>query len=371
MKKVLAFLTVITMLFLISGCRLVTDKLSDEIKKSTDSSIEEESIGGIPTGFPETVPIHDKAVIVESSREVTDGVESYFVNMKFEGKIGQLSSWYKDTLEKDWQIDSISEGDYDDWAEFYVDAQNSQYYLSVYLYQDAGSNQVAIDINAKEKTEVAEIDEELQEVAGEEQYEDTAAESAITYYGELEDAETAFVCASVGSAWNINEHFPNLDITVYDEYQFDKGNVIRDILDSDKPDIMIIKECAAYFPPEETGMSMDAYRDLIRDWVNLCRSESVIPVITTVVPIDPDNPSNWEGQLESILEFNNWIHQYCRDENISVLDLEAALRVSDGNRILDPNYDSGDGLHPNDLAYSERLDHILIPALEEALEIGH
>ncbi|MCJ7666031.1 MAG: hypothetical protein MUO59_04765 [Actinobacteria bacterium] len=205
----------------------------------------------------------------------------------------------------------------------------------------------------------------------EEQYEEAAAETAAVYSGELENAAIAFVCASVGSAWNINEHFPDFNIEVYDEYQFDKGNVIRDILDSNKPDIMIIKECAAYFPPEEMGTSMEAYRDLIRDWVNLCRGEAVIPILTTVVPIDPDNPGNWNGQIESILEYNDWINDYCANENIPVLDLEAALRVSDGNRILDPKYDSGDGLHPNDLAYSERLDHILIPALEKALEIGH
>ena len=71
------------------------------------------------------------------------------------------------------------------------------------------------------------------------------------------------------------------------------------------------------------------------------------------------------------MEYNDWIKQYCSDEEVSVLDLEAALRVSDSNRVLNPDYDSGDGLHPNELGYTERLDSILIPALERALEIGH
>ncbi|HJX01692.1 MAG TPA: GDSL-type esterase/lipase family protein [Candidatus Humimicrobiaceae bacterium] len=193
---------------------------------------------------------------------------------------------------------------------------------------------------------------------------DELSESSDTYSGELGDARIAFVCASVGSNWNIKDHFPNLDITVYEEYQFDKENVIMDILQSNRPDIMIIKECAAYFPPET---SMDAYKNLIRDWVNLYRDSGVIPVLTTVVPIDPNNPSNQGGQLESILEFNDWIRNYCVSENLSYLDLEAALRVSEDNRTLNPEYDSGDGLHPNDLAYTEKLDHILIPALEQAL----
>ncbi len=117
---------------------------------------------------------------------------------------------------------------------------------------------------------------------------------------------------------------------------------------------------------------MSAYQDLIRDWINLCRGQGVIPVLTTVVPINPDNPSNaGQAHLDSILEFNDWIKQYCSDENISVLDLEAALHISDTNRALNPEYDSGDGLHPNELAYTEKLDNILIPALERALEIGH
>lgn len=204
-------------------------------------------------------------------------------------------------------------------------------------------------------------EEEEQEVTNDEEED---IESSDTYSGELGDARIAFVCASVGSNWNIKDHFPNLDITVYEEYQFDKENVIMDILQSNRPDIMIIKECAAYFPPET---SMDAYKNLIRDWVNLCRDSVVIPVLTTVVPIDPNNPSNQGGQLESILEFNDWIRNYCVSENLSYLDLEAALRVSEDNRTLNPEYDSGDGLHPNDLAYTEKLDHILIPALEQAL----
>ncbi|MEA2016495.1 MAG: hypothetical protein U9O59_07330 [Actinomycetota bacterium] len=215
-------------------------------------------------------------------------------------------------------------------------------------------------------------------VAALEEEEDTREETAEetgepedSYSGELEDAGIAFVCASVGSAWNVGDHFPGLDIAVYDEYQFDKGNVIRDILAGDKPDIMIIKECAAYFPPGDYGTSMEVYKDLIRDWVNLCRGEEVIPVIATVVPVNPDNPDCSEEQLESILEFNDWVREYCEYEEISVLDLEAALRISENDRALDPDYDSGDGLHPNDLAYSEELDYILIPALEDAIDIGY
>jgi hypothetical protein len=236
------------------------------------------------------------------------------------------------------------------------------------------SNKISTGTNVNEKSvspgdnEPAN-DGESQEQVSEETTGESSAQTSQNSWGELENAKIAFVCASVGAAWNIGQHFPQLDIKVYDEYQFDKGYRIQEILNSDKPDIMIIKECAAYFPPDLQGTSMEGYQNLIRGWINLVREQNVIPVLTTVVPIDPDNPSNLEGnrQLVSILEFNDWIKQYCNNENISFLDLEEALRVSNSDRTLDPKYDSGDGLHPNEIAYSEKLDKILIPALEKAI----
>jgi hypothetical protein len=372
MKKIVVCLTIIFILVSICGCSKIAGEVS-EIMEESEAADEEVSgpADGLPSGFPKTVPLHSQADIVESSKETVDGTVSYYVNMKFEGEIGQLSDWYEQKLAENWQIDSVSHGDYDDWAEFYVDAQDCEYYLSVYLYQDAGSSYVSVDINAEGKIGAAGEIQDEEEAVEEEVAEESADGSAVAYSGELEDTEIAFVCASVGSNWNIGDHFPDLNITVYDEYQFDKGNVVRDILERNRPDIMIIKECAAYFPPGDYGSSMEAYQDLIRDWVNLCRGDGVIPVLATVVPVDPDNPENPPGRLESIMEFNDWIRDYCEYEEISVLDLEAALRISEDDRALDPDYDSGDGLHPNDLAYTEELDDILIPALEEALDIGY
>jgi hypothetical protein len=372
MKKMVICMTIIFMLISICGCSKTAGEVSEAVEGPEATSEEvSDTAGGLPSGFPKTVPLHSNADIIESSKETADGTVLYYVNMRFEGEIVQLADWYKQELEENWQIDSVSSGDYDDWAEFYVDAQDSEYYLSVYLYQDAGSSYVSVDINVEGKAGAAGGIQEEEEAGEEETIEEGADGTVVAYSGELEDARIAFVCASVGYGWNIGDHFPDLNITVCDEYQFDKGSVIRDILERDRPDIMIIKECAAYFPPEDNGTSMGAYQDLIMDWVNLCRGDGVIPVLTTVVPVDPDNPENPPGRLESILEFNDWIHEYCEYEEISVLDLEAALRISEDDRALDPDYDSGDGLHPNDLAYTEELDDILIPALEEALDIGY
>ncbi len=365
------FLSLILVIVFSAGCTDLSEKVSDEMEENIEGEEEEEQVlTDFPRGFPSSVPVYPDANILESVKNEVDGKMTYKVVLQCKGEIEELSDWYKKSLEKEWSIGSVSEGDMGDWSEFFAEAQNEDYFLTVYLYQDEGSDNVSIDLNVQSLTEGEDVAEDTEEELVEE--EESTEGSSQSYSGELEDASVAFVCASVGSAWNIGEHFPQLDIRVYDEYQFDKGYRIQEILDSEKPDIMIIKECAAYFPPDSQGSTMSAYQDLIRDWVNLCRGQGVIPVLTTVVPIDPDNPSNaGQAHLDSILEFNGWIKQYCGDEDISVLDLEEALHISDTNRALNPAYDSGDGLHPNELAYTEKLDNILIPALERALEIGH
>ena len=367
-------------IFSAGGCRKIGGKISEKVEEKLSEG-EAESKGSNETSGSvsgsdvlDLVPLHPDASITSSSESTKDEAWTYHIEFDFKGSIDHLSSWYENSFGENWNVVTQSAGDYDDWAEFYIEAENSNYYLIVYLYKDSDSEYIngCIDLEAKSGSVASEqCTEEVVEDGVETTESDEEDFQPVTHSGELTEQKIAFVCASVGSAWNINDHFPDLDITVHDEYQFDKGYVIGEILSSDKQDIMIIKECAAYFPPENMGTSMNAYENLIRDWINLCRGEGVIPVLTTVVPIDPDNPSNWEGMLESILNFNDWVRQYCEGENISILDLEEALRLSDDDRTLDPRYDSGDGLHPNDIAYSEKLDHILIPALEMALSYGY
>jgi hypothetical protein len=373
------FLVLGLILIFLAGCRHIganiPEKISEKATESAGKEPDKKTVAGFPKDFPSSVPIYPNVNIVKSEENKVDGKMTYKIVLQGKGEIKKLSDWYRQSLGKEWNIGAVSEGDMGNWSEFFAEAQNENYFMTVYLYQDDGSDNVSIELNVKCLAEGETVIEVTGQEDAEESTKDTeepTKQSSHSYSGELEDASIAFVCASVGSNWNIVEHFPQLNISVYDEYQFDKGYRIQEILGSEKPDIMIIKECAAYFPPNANGSSMPAYQDLIRDWVNLCRGQGVIPVLTTVVPIDPDNPAQGgQAHLDSILEYNYWIRQYCSDEDISVLDLEAALHISDSNRALNPAYDSGDGLHPNELAYTEKLDNILIPALERALEIGH
>ncbi len=378
---ILLALSLIIISFSFVGCNLIGKKVvSEDITKGNKEKLQELSNSNFPAVFPTQVPIYSGATLIESKKDKVEGKTTYFAKFECDGDIEDLIKWYNKNLSGNWSVGSVSSGDMGNWSEYYAEAEGEGYFLTVYLYQDEGSNKVSIDINVKVLAEDKAITEssveqtEVQEgqVIESEEVQETSFQTTQSYSGELENAKIAFVCASVGYAWNIGEHFPQLNIKVYDEYQFDKSYRIQEILETEKPDIMIIKECAAYFPPDSQGSSMSAYKNLIRGWVNLSRSNGVIPVLTTVVPIDPNNPLNTgQAQLNSILEFNDWIKQYCRDENISVLDLEKALRISDTNRALNPIYDSGDGLHPNERAYTEKLDGILIPALEKALEINH
>jgi hypothetical protein len=378
------FLVFLLVVSVSSGCKLteknLTGKTSDNLNAEKSEESEGKALSGSDMDFLSSVPVHPDADMLESGKDGSGDSVSYLIKMQYKGSISELSDWYEEQLKKGWNIGPISKGDMGDWSEFFVEANNEGLFLTIYLYQDEANDFVSVDLNI---TGSGKGQEAAQNTV---QYNTQATGSSSTeitgvqennqanqvYSGELENAKIALVCASVGAAWNVSEHFPELDISVYDEYQFDKSNRIQDILNSEKPDIMIIKECAAYFPPDSQGTSMVAYQGLIEGWVSLCRNNGVIPVLTTVVPIDPENPSNsGSSQLDSILDYNDWVKQYCSSENISVLDLESALHISDGDRSLNPVYDSGDGLHPNDLAYTEKLDNILIPALNMALEAGY
>ncbi len=183
--------------------------------------------------------------------------------------------------------------------------------------------------------------------------------------------------ASVGEAWNISglpDRTGNSEYTFEyaGEYSADKSEKLTGILGrgQDKPDAIIIKECAAYFPGESEKL-----KTLIKDWVGACRDEEVIPVLATVVPVVRSFPlrvfllsllrGKWrypKGTFEAVIEFNDWVKDYAEKEGLVVLDLEAALQTSSSDRHLNGRYARKDGLHINEKAYRE-LDGIVIPAM--------
>lgn len=192
--------------------------------------------------------------------------------------------------------------------------------------------------------------------------------------------------ASVGKQWNLSE-WPrrmkrdDLGFEMVPVYRFDKTAGLQDILIRPKrkfylskkfmlsllqprpakPDVIIFKECAAYFPGDLNG-----YRHLVEDWVHMCREADIQTALATVVPITKDHSKEKPGRLESILEFNQWIRDYTSQHDLFCLDLEKALQTSDSDGSLKDDLADTDGLHLNPKAY-RLLDHYLLNNIEPLL----
>jgi hypothetical protein len=205
--------------------------------------------------------------------------------------------------------------------------------------------------------------------------------------GEQEKAKQRVVLlgASIGRAWSISGLPERIGAANYSfEYVpgggFDKTNALIRILSrqEDRPGVIFIKECAAYFPGD-----LARYKSLMEKWVELCRQEDVVPVPATVVPVtrlhafkkilidiikgrNPLQDGNpfAHNRNRAICQFNDWIRKFSEQEGLAVLDLEAAVRYSESNRFLKENYARLDGLHLNSEAYRS-LDRIVIPVLEK------
>jgi len=208
-------------------------------------------------------------------------------------------------------------------------------------------------------------------------------------YGMKKEKHVVLLGASVGHAWNIDalpdrikpsasSSSQSYRFEFVGEYAFDKTEALNKILKrkQNKPDAILIKECAAYFPGD-----MPQYQELVKGWVKECKKSGVVPIPTTVVPVtkatdlkaslkDLIKPllgkANTSALLESLLQYNDWIKVYAKQEGLTVLDLEAPLRVSETDRRLRADLHSGDGLHLNAQAYG-LLDKIVIPTLDQAL----
>jgi hypothetical protein len=184
--------------------------------------------------------------------------------------------------------------------------------------------------------------------------------------------------ASIGKEWNLKEFPKRVPGTqaVFESsaiYQFDKTEALEEILMRPKrkfhltrtyikglfqpppqqPDVIVIKECAAYFPGD-----LRRYKKLINTWVQRIRQAHLQAVLATVVPITKGRAEQQRDKIEAIWAYNDWIRAYVRQEQVSLLDLELAVRQDASNRYLREDLDNGDGLHLNKKAYA-LLDRLL------------
>src|SRR5574341_211601 len=190
--------------------------------------------------------------------------------------------------------------------------------------------------------------------------------------------------ASVGKAWNLKElplRMKNDDYLFESIafYEYDKTEALEELLmrpkrkfrftknylkgffepAPKKPGVIMIKECAAYFPGD-----LMMYKELMKKWVKRIREENIGVVLATVVPITRERSKTREGQIENIRAFNDWLREYAAQERIPLLDLEAALKTNAGERFLRDEL-STDGLHLNRTAY-DILDRRLVDLARDA-----
>jgi hypothetical protein len=184
--------------------------------------------------------------------------------------------------------------------------------------------------------------------------------------------------ASVGKAWNLKEwpertHNNSFNLESIAFYKYDKTETLEEILMRPKrkfrltrtylkgffkpapqlPEIIILKECAAYFPGD-----LSTYQSLIKQWVGQIRGAGIPVMLATIVPVTRTHQTTHAGRIESIRAYNDWIRSYAAQERLPLLDLEAAVRIDDTTRFLRDDLTSGDGLHLNKQAY-DILDRVL------------
>ena len=171
------------------------------------------------------------------------------------------------------------------------------------------------------------------------------------------------VGASVGKAWDL----PSLpDRTGNDDfvfgyrgkYGYDKGDALDRLVEAQlRPDLVIIKECAAYFPGE-----LEPSAEKLPQWVDLLKANGMTPVLATCCPVTEANDGGNPGRQEAIDEFNRFVRDYARENGLCLLDLAKALRVGETNSHLRSDYAQPDGLHLAPKAYAV-LDLMAVPSL--------
>lgn len=173
-----------------------------------------------------------------------------------------------------------------------------------------------------------------------------------------------FIGASIGRDWHLEE-LPNrqpslhdTDIIYWPEYKFDKKKIIEHVLKIPiKPELLLLKECAAYFPRGEK----ESIKELKR-WFGLLEESDIKSVAVTTVPVTNNHdPGKYVGRAESIAHYNKLLRQ----AEFDLFDIATVLASEKtAEQSLAMQYAVADGLHLNDKAY-HILDQTLVDYLEK------
>lgn len=105
-----------------------------------------------------------------------------------------------------------------------------------------------------------------------------------------------------------------------------------------------------------------SYKKSVLEWIEEVKKANKQVMLATVVPVTKKRAMKVKGKLEMIIEYNDWIRDLAKRQNLPLLDLELPLRTDSKNRYLKDEYTSGDGSHLNKKAYKV-LDKFMIRSL--------
>jgi hypothetical protein len=180
--------------------------------------------------------------------------------------------------------------------------------------------------------------------------------------GDLHDLTVVFVGASITENWDFSHCFAGYNFQKVIHYDWDKTQV-WDQVQALHPDIVLVKECGAYFYTEG-GTPLGEFESSIQSLVDHIRNLGAIPVLCTTLPVDVGYGDCSQAQLDDVRTFNDWVRGYCSSQGIVLMDYYQ--RIADAQGQLPTAYHDGDGLHPNSAGY-DILSPLVIPTLESAL----
>jgi hypothetical protein len=180
--------------------------------------------------------------------------------------------------------------------------------------------------------------------------------------GALGDMTVVFVGASITENWDFDHYFAGYDFHKVIHYDWDKTQVWDEVRTL-HPDIVLVKECGAYFY-SEGGTPLGEYESSIQSMVERIRGLGAIPVLCTTLPVDVGYGDCTQAQLDDLRVFNDWVRGYCSGQGIVLMDYYQSIADAQGQ--LPTACHDGDGLHPNSAGY-DIISPIVISTLESAL----
>lgn len=180
----------------------------------------------------------------------------------------------------------------------------------------------------------------------------------------LEDMCVVFVGASITEAWDFNTYFSGYDFHKVIHYSPNKPEVWDEVV-AYNPDIVTFKQCGTYYD-EGGDTDLPWLYDIAEEMVGLIQGIDAIPVPATTLPIDPGYGSCTQAQLDDIIEYNEWIRNYCSTNGLVCMEYYDQIADEDGQ--LPYEYHVGDGLHLNEAGYTA-LSPIVVPTLDSCIGI--